>query len=73
MSNIEIPTWVFQLQPWNSEAREPTIMYQKTPKKYEGIICFLILPFFERCSLWLLFFDIALLFSWWRQLHFYTI
>ena len=24
MSNIGIPTWVFQLQPWNSEAREPT-------------------------------------------------
>ena len=27
MSNVGIPTWVFQLQPWNSEAREPTIMY----------------------------------------------
>ena len=25
MSNIGIPTWVFQLQPRNSEAREPTI------------------------------------------------
>ena len=24
MSNIGIPTWVFQLQPRNSEAREPT-------------------------------------------------
>ena len=27
MSNIGIPTWVFQLQPRNSEAREPTTMY----------------------------------------------
>ena len=27
MSNIGIPTWVFQLQPWNSEAREPTSKY----------------------------------------------
>ena len=27
MPNIGIPTWVFQLQPRNSEAREPTIMY----------------------------------------------
>ena len=25
MSNIGIPMWVFQLQPRNSEAREPTI------------------------------------------------
>ena len=24
MSNIGIPTWVFQVQPRNSEAREPT-------------------------------------------------
>ena len=33
---IGIPMWVFQPQPWNSEARESTIMYLKTPRKYEG-------------------------------------
>ena len=32
MSNIGIPMWVFQLQPQNSEAREPTT-----------VICLLIL------------------------------
>ena len=30
MSNIGIPTWVFQLQPRNSEAREPTT-YKQVP------------------------------------------
>ena len=68
-SNVGFPTPTLEL----TEAREPTIMYLKTPKKYEGIICSNIIPFFKRCSLWLLFFDIAVLFSWWRQLHFYTI
>ena len=24
MSDIGIPTWVFQFQPWNSKVREPT-------------------------------------------------
>ena len=33
MSNIGIPTWVFQLQPRNSEAREPTSVDVSNPTK----------------------------------------
>ena len=39
MSNIGIPTWVFQLQPWNSEAREPTNKPYKIPC-YAECFCF---------------------------------
>ena len=37
MSNVGIPTWVFQLQPWNSEAREPTIIMSLLIVKGAGI------------------------------------
>ena len=43
MSNIGIPTLVFQVQPRNSEAREPTIMI--FTKKQEKQIIYVILHF----------------------------
>ena len=33
MSNVGIPMWVFQLQPRNSEAREPTSMVVSIERK----------------------------------------
>ena len=39
MSNVGIPTWVFQLQPRNSKAREPTIiLFILQAKKNEKMI-----------------------------------
>ena len=49
MSNIGIPTWVFQLQPRNSEAREPTtngIFPYALPPCNKGLAVFLVVVLF---------------------------